>query len=71
MTSRTSKRGRFDFPVIDSDGHTIEFVPALFDVLDNVAGPKVVERYGGEIAAAPADPQGTVFWFTLPAVKAS
>jgi signal transduction histidine kinase len=30
---------------------------------------KIVERYGGEIGATPAEPKGTCFWFTLPAVK--
>ena len=59
MTSRSAKRGRFDFPVIDSDGHTIEFVPALFDILDKVAGPKVVERYRASFE------QGMFGWYDL------
>ena len=35
----------FDHPVIDSDGHTVEFMPALLDVLRDVAGPEVTQRY--------------------------
>jgi len=35
----------FDHPVIDSDGHTVEFMPALLDVLRDVAGPEVMQRY--------------------------
>jgi predicted TIM-barrel fold metal-dependent hydrolase len=31
-------------PVIDSDGHWIEFEPTLFDYLDGVAGPSMVDR---------------------------
>jgi predicted TIM-barrel fold metal-dependent hydrolase len=35
----------FDHPIIDSDGHTVEFMPALLDVLEEVAGPEVTQRY--------------------------
>ena len=38
-------RARLDHPVIDSDGHTIEFEPVVLDYLKNVGGPKLVERY--------------------------
>ena len=32
-------------PVIDSDGHWIEFEPAAMDYLKEVGGDSVVERY--------------------------
>ncbi len=37
-------RSRLTHPIIDSDGHTAEFEPAVFDYLREVAGPKAVER---------------------------
>ena len=59
MTNPPSKRGRFGYPVLDSDGHTIEFVPALFDILEKVAGPKIVERYRASFE------QGMYGWYDL------
>jgi predicted TIM-barrel fold metal-dependent hydrolase len=38
-------RARLDHPVIDSDGHTVEFEPGFLDVLRTVGGPSIVERY--------------------------
>jgi len=38
-------RAGLDHPVIDSDGHMIEFEPALLDTLEKVAGPEMVTRY--------------------------
>ncbi len=38
-------RARLDHPVIDADGHTVEFEPALLDHLKALAGPDMVERY--------------------------
>lgn len=38
-------RSRLDHPVIDSDGHWIEFEPLALDYLHEVAGPAVVARY--------------------------
>jgi hypothetical protein len=35
-------------PVIDADGHWIEFEPVLLDYLDNVAGPRMVDRFRRE-----------------------
>jgi predicted TIM-barrel fold metal-dependent hydrolase len=50
MTTTTSPsaaiRARLTHPVIDADGHTIEFVPAFLDYLRQVGGPKILERYG-------------------------
>jgi hypothetical protein len=35
-------------PVIDADGHWIEFEPTLREYLDGVAGPKMVDRFRRE-----------------------
>ncbi|HJU28132.1 MAG TPA: amidohydrolase family protein [Candidatus Binataceae bacterium] len=44
-------RAQLSHPVIDSDGHWVEFSPILLDYLNKVAGPKAVEgmRSGDEI----------------------
>ncbi len=38
-------RARLTHPVIDSDGHWIEFEPAVVEYLRQVGGEKIVERY--------------------------
>ncbi len=38
-------RARLTHPVIDSDGHTVEFEPAVMDCLQRVGGSRIVERY--------------------------
>src|SRR5271170_7816802 len=47
-------RARFKHPVIDSDGHTIEFAPAINDYLKQIAGPQLLSRFGSvnDLAAA-------------------
>ncbi len=49
-SAQTSKsaavRAGLNHPVIDSDGHTVEFFPTVLDYLKQIGGPKVVERYG-------------------------
>jgi predicted TIM-barrel fold metal-dependent hydrolase len=51
-TAHTSKsaavRARLTHPVIDSDGHTVEFEPGVMDCLRQVGGPRIVERYKTE-----------------------
>src|SRR5690348_3664725 len=37
-------RARLDHPIIDSDGHTAEFEPVLFDYLREVGGSRAVDR---------------------------
>jgi hypothetical protein len=37
-------RARLNHPIIDSDGHTAEFEPALFDYLKDVGGSRAVDR---------------------------
>jgi predicted TIM-barrel fold metal-dependent hydrolase len=38
-------RARLNHPVIDSDGHTMEFTPLLSDFIKEAAGPRVLERF--------------------------
>jgi len=38
-------RARLNHPIIDSDGHTVEFEPAFFDYLRQTGGAKAVDRY--------------------------
>jgi predicted TIM-barrel fold metal-dependent hydrolase len=38
-------RQSLDHPIIDSDGHHVEFQPAVFDVLARVGGNAMVDRY--------------------------
>src|SRR5690242_13765647 len=38
-------RARLSHPIIDSDGHTVEFLPAFIDVLREVAGPRLADSY--------------------------
>ena len=78
-TSKSAEvRARLDHPVIDADGHTVEFEPCLVDYLKEIGGPKMVERYiavretGGEwYQSSPADrfdrhlPRPA--WWALPA----
>lgn len=46
QTSKSAEiRARLNHPVIDSDGHMIEFEPAIIDALKNVGGSSLVERF--------------------------
>ena len=47
-TTSAAVRARLTHPVIDSDGHTVEFEPAVMDYLQQVGGPRSVERYKTE-----------------------
>ena len=38
-------RARVGHPIIDSDGHVVEFEPALLDYIRDVGGARIVERY--------------------------
>ena len=43
----TSQRihDELDHPVIDADGHTLEYMPVVFDYLDHFGGPKAVDHF--------------------------
>ncbi len=45
-TSKSAEiRARLNHPIIDSDGHMIEFEPAILDYLQDVGGNKLSERF--------------------------
>src|SRR5215813_12828520 len=44
-TKSAAIRAKLSHPIIDSDGHTAEFEPALFDYMRNIGGSKIVERF--------------------------
>mgnify|MGYP001382004200 CR=1 FL=1 len=54
-------RARLEHPVVDADGHAIEFGPVYLDYLKQVAGPKITERFlavlekGGWFRMTPED----------------
>ncbi|MGQ0662815.1 MAG: amidohydrolase family protein [Pseudomonadota bacterium] len=47
-------RARLGHPVIDADGHVIEFVPAIIDYLKALAGPRLTETYIAFLKGGPA-----------------
>ena len=60
-------RARLNHPVIDSDGHTVEFEPAVMDTLREVGGPGIVERYKTKrTAGLTASLGGMLNWHKLP-----
>jgi len=45
-TTRSAQiRARVSHPIIDSDGHVVEFEPALLDYIREVGGAALVEQY--------------------------
>lgn len=45
MSHSAEIRARLDHPIIDSDGHTVEFLPAFKDYLKDVAGAEMAARF--------------------------
>ena len=59
-------RARLHHPVIDSDGHTVEFEPAVMDTLREIGGPGIVERYKTKRTEGPtASSGGMLNWHRL------
>ena len=48
VSKSTEVRKRLSHPVIDSDGHTVEFEPGVMDYLRTIGGPSIIERYKTE-----------------------
>ncbi|HJU29149.1 MAG TPA: hypothetical protein VJ718_08260, partial [Candidatus Binataceae bacterium] len=45
-SSRSAEiRAGVGHPIIDSDGHVVEFEPALLDYIRDAGGSKILERY--------------------------
>ena len=38
-------RNRIDHPIIDGDGHLIEYLPVVKDIIRDIADPSVAERF--------------------------
>ena len=38
-------RDAIDHPIIDSDGHIIEFLPEVHDIMATVGGPELVDKF--------------------------
>jgi predicted TIM-barrel fold metal-dependent hydrolase len=38
-------RNRIDHPIIDADGHYMQFMPLVRDIMKDIAGPALVERF--------------------------
>ena len=38
-------KNQLDHPIIDADGHSVEFTPVLLDYLKQVAGPDIAQRF--------------------------
>ena len=53
-TSSREIRARLDHPVIDADGHIIEFLPAVRDFLIEEGGRKLAQDFDAAIAAGRA-----------------
>ena len=45
-------RDRVGHPILDSDGHMVEMLPVFLDYLKSVAGARLSERFGNEVADA-------------------
>ena len=45
MSKSAAVHARINHPVIDSDGHTVEFEPGVMEYLGKVGGPRMAERY--------------------------
>ena len=59
-------RARLNHPVIDSDGHTVEFEPAVMDTMREIGGPGIVERYKAKRTEGPtASLGGMLNWHKL------
>jgi predicted TIM-barrel fold metal-dependent hydrolase len=57
-------RADLGHPVVDFDGHTIEFLPAFFDVLADVAGPAAVDGLRGGRRGVPGQ-KANDSWYDL------
>jgi hypothetical protein len=45
LSKSAAVRARLDHPIIDSDGHQVEFGPIFLDFLKEVGGASVADRY--------------------------
>src|SRR5262249_9247737 len=50
-TSSADVRGRLKHPVIDADGHAVEFLPTVLEYMGEIGGPVFFERFQKEMRA--------------------
>ena len=51
-TSKSAKvRARLNHPIIDTDGHTVEFTPVFFDYIKEIGGTEMIARYKKAVAS--------------------
>jgi predicted TIM-barrel fold metal-dependent hydrolase len=62
--SAAQVRAEVGHPVVDFDGHTIEFLPAFFDVLADIGGPAAVDRLQGGRRGVPGQ-RSNDSWYDL------
>src|SRR5712691_6918207 len=62
-TKSAEVRSRLNHPVIDSDGHSLDYRPAFIDHLKAVGGPKLVEGFAAQFSGTQMDP----VWYRLSA----
>jgi predicted TIM-barrel fold metal-dependent hydrolase len=55
-TKSAAVRAKLDHPVIDSDGHSLDYRPAFIDHLKAVGGPKLVESFAKQLTGTQMDP---------------
>lgn len=53
QTRSAAIRARLNHPIIDADGHTLEFQPAFLDFLKEVGGPDIVQRFDKRVVDRP------------------
>jgi predicted TIM-barrel fold metal-dependent hydrolase len=62
-TKSAQVRSRLNHPVVDSDGHSLDYRPAFIDHLKAVGGPKLVEGFSAQFSGTQMDP----VWYRLSA----
>jgi len=56
-------KARLDYPVIDSDVHTVEFGPILFEYVEKYGGTKIVDEFRKHLSSGLSYTNGA--WYTL------
>jgi predicted TIM-barrel fold metal-dependent hydrolase len=54
-------RAKLNHPVIDSDGHSLDYRPALVDHLKAIGGPTILKRFNEQLTGTQMDPA----WYRL------
>ena len=47
-------RAQLNHPIIETDGHTVEFTPVFFDYIKEVGGAGMIERYQKAVGSGSA-----------------